>query len=889
MFATSLPSTVYNPFPQARREARITLIENEPQTNMPLLRACTKLTTTSLPNDHGATKKATTTTPSSDATSDASSMWSHRSSRTSYDELYDITEDESEEVPLKLSASVKKQAEKEKTRYPSIIIPSPSAWPTVKKLQSACSIGLSPASKIAISPVALATLNARGWHVPSTSSTPSLDGSLTSEELAMSSCPSTPDLEECIAAEGVWDPPVQLHPDAFDTLHHLAPEDDRGELIDKVIEVPREAIQEMQEIVRDSPVRPEFVLLSVEDAQQDINEPLSALSIPSPGGFFSSLAPNAARTWSLSPVEPSTSTAETFYGVPWRPRPGDSVGQGRDADPSGVNRRLPFRRLLTIDDITEVEEITNLRSPIDFSEKYQTELQETAVETFTRTKAWLHAQMTHLATILEEDSVINTGTIQSSTPSTPDPPIASGSTHSSPSGKSVRFVEVEKDSLFPIAEEAAEEPEPLFYHGYQNITKRNRNRDVFVHCQARAEATHAERSGFFDRHCQRVRGNYQITNRYRPAPPRPISTFLTEVSDDALKETIAVAERERQALEQVRPSVWEVQAAKRVFGGELLLSPTLEKTLSFPGKKVLDFGGKTACDWAWQYALENRNVTVYTVPIGCDTPDNDLTGPRNHRVVTTTKPWSLPFPADTFDVVSARSLHTLLKISAPPASPALPSLDYFSEDEYDLTLRELRRVLKPGGYLEFSIYDAALLHPGPLGHALGVEFTFNLRIRGYDPCASKTFLSRLERAGFLEVRRSWLVLPMADVTPRWTDQGRPSNPRSASSSSADSNGSTTTVIHVGGEEEERRTRSYQVPDRSSDTSALYKPPLTGSTKDVKAMTGLVGAGAWEQWMLKLGHEMATPEQKTMEQLSRVLEEGGKTGAGWKCLVGWARK
>lgn len=708
----------------------------------------------------------------------------------------------------------------------------------------------------------------------------------------MSSCPSTPDLEECIAAEGAWDPPVQLHPDAFNTLQNLATEDDPGDPVEAVIEVPREAVQEMQEIVKDSPVRPAFVLLTVDDIQQDMDEPLSALSIPSPGGFFSSLAPNAARSWSLSPVEPSTSTAETFYGVPWRSRPENPARQGIDGASSGINRRTPFRRLNTAtDDVTEVAEITDLRSPFDFSETYQRELQESAVATCTRTKDWLHAQMTHLAIILEEGAVLDPGQPKSPTPSTPDRPIPTVSARSSPSGKSVRFAEVdEKDHLTPITEESADESDPLFYHGYQHITKRHRNRDAFVHCQARAEATHSDRSGFSAKHCQRLRGKYQITSKDRPAPPRPISTFLPKVADDELKETIAAAERERQVLEQVKPSAWEIQAAKQVFGGELLLSPTSERTMSFPEKKVLDFGGKAACDWAWQYALENRSVIVYTVPIGHDTVDNNLTGPRNHRVVTATKPWNLPFKGDTFDVISARSLHTLLRTSVPFTSPHLPLPDYFSEDEYDLTLKELRRVLKPGGYLEFSIYDAALLHPGPLGQALGVEFAFNLRTRGYNPCASKTFLSKLERAGFLEVRRSWLVLPMADVKPRWVDQGRPANSRSASGSSTDSGDSTTTVIHVGALENSK-TKFFQVEkaNRSSGSSALYEPPLTGSTKDVKAMTGLVGAGSWEQWMLKLGQEMGTSEQQTMEQVSSVLEEGGKTGAGWKCLVGWARK
>lgn len=54
-----------------------------------------------------------------------------------FDSLYDITDDEAE-VPLHASASVKKLAtQPRQRRYPSIVIPSPSAWPTIEKLKSA--------------------------------------------------------------------------------------------------------------------------------------------------------------------------------------------------------------------------------------------------------------------------------------------------------------------------------------------------------------------------------------------------------------------------------------------------------------------------------------------------------------------------------------------------------------------------------------------------------------------------------------------------------------------------------------------------------------------------------------------------------------------------------
>ncbi|WPA95996.1 uncharacterized protein RHO25_000601 [Cercospora beticola] len=169
---------------------------------------------------------------SSDSESDQSSLWSKRSSE-SYDELYDITESESEEVPIKLSTSVKRRVGKkdQKSRFPSIVIPSPGQWPTIEKLKSASA--LSPPLNINLSPSILAQLQSRNLRVPSTSSAPSLDGSLTSEELADSSCPSTPDISLAPEDENTWEPPVQLNPSSINLLQHITREAESQHHVDR--------------------------------------------------------------------------------------------------------------------------------------------------------------------------------------------------------------------------------------------------------------------------------------------------------------------------------------------------------------------------------------------------------------------------------------------------------------------------------------------------------------------------------------------------------------------------------------------------------------------------------------------------------------------------------
>ncbi|KAK3082454.1 hypothetical protein LTR53_020353, partial [Teratosphaeriaceae sp. CCFEE 6253] len=60
----------------------------------------------------------------------------------------------------------------------------------------------------------------------------------------------------------------------------------------------------------------------------------------------------------------------------------------------------------------------------------------------------------------------------------------------------------------------------------------------------------------------------------------------------------------------------------------------------------------------------------------------------------------------------------------------------------------------------------------------------------------------------------------------------------------------------------------------------YEAPVTGSTRDVRAMTGLIGARTWEQWILKLNGEMGRSEARCLEGVAKALEEGGKGNAGW---------
>ncbi|KAK0805689.1 hypothetical protein LTR91_007302 [Friedmanniomyces endolithicus] len=897
-------SSAYHPPALTRECSRNTMIEDSPQVSVrraPPQKLQERPEVVSPMSDDFPTPKGNTSyvplktvvesPASSDTQSDADSVWSKRSSKSDFDELYDISESEVDDLPFKLSSSVKKRVNPGRpTRYPSLVIPSPSEWPSIDKLRS--TTALSPPTQIILSPAALSKIQQRSLRVPSSSTAPSLDGSLTSEELASSTCPSTPDLQQ--HADGnEWEPPTQLDPSALFLLRHISLEDDHDE-VEVVIEVSEEARAEMREIVESPPLTSRLLgidtknlALSKDACNSEADDELSALSVPSPGGFFASLDSSVRRTWSNSSPGPTTgvatsfysvpfrkeresvlttSTAASFYGVPWRSSSGETVEQTISiASPKSDQHPVTARRIgfSPTEVITEVDEV---------DESYNATLEESAAVNMSRTQLWLHAQTDYMKAVCEDDNVVESfKLLEDAVPKTPD--ITSPNlSNSSPSKKSVRFADAGGQAGGGFSAEPAKRISPIhdgtFWQGWRHAKRSQRARDVFEHRQARAEAEHVRRTSCAKDHVQQLQGKYEITTADRPSPARPVSSLLPATTEDEMKEIIAQAERERQALLQIQSSAWALSAQKEVNGGRLLTSPIVASFKVRSDVQMLDIAGQAHCGWAWTVAAEHPEAVVYTTVFSdaeAHVAESSLEGPSNHFVVAAPNIWELPFEDNTFDVVSARSLYTYLKTTWPKGQSA---------DEWDLTLRECLRVIKPGGYFEFDLVDAELVHADQVGQALGVEFAFNLKTRGYDPSAGKSFLPRLKRAGFGDIKRAWMVLPVADVLPKWTDTGKTPN-----------SGSSAATITPGAKRDDYFGPEAAERVISPDGSVkYYEAPVTGSTRDVRAMTGLVGARLWEQWMLKLNNEMGRSEARCLEGVAKALEEGGKGNAAWRDLA-----
>ena len=645
----------------------------------------------------------------------------------------------------------------------------------------------------------------------------------------------------------------------------------------------------------------------------------SQLSIPSPGGFFSSLQNSSRHTWCLSkskaPSMPNTATAEGFYNRPWE----------SSSDENLVETVLTFDDTnLTEGPPTAKQAAFNLESPAgrkspqsedddlygpssdpgktnaavlvsyEYDEKYYEGLKQSAGQNIDRTGSWLAAQTDSLCAILDSDP--NTELSDEAT---------SDEISSKPVRRSVMFaVQPKLDTALVLAdpnngspETSPEAKEPVFLTAFQHLLNVRKRRDAFIHASSRLEAIQNLRIALQEKHVTNLLGRLTLVDPTRPKYSGPFSQNPRQTGIfERTPEQIAyqAVEREQLGLASIEPSNWQIDAMKAMYHGRLLASAAAcqrlkaKSTLSLDdptcvGNKrlrILDIGGTSCASWAWNAAIQWPNVKIYTViskdqarsqrPSGHTKPE----APSNHRTISVPHLWQLPFRSGHFDVISARSLHILLKNNPVPGAPSI--------DEWDLTLRECMRVLKPGGYIDYMIMDSSIAHAGPRAEAMSVEFGFELHRRGYEREAARTWLRRLKKEGFVGVKRAWMFLPMGKRPPRETEEhvhGYTGGWQSWKQGAKPFVPAPRPISEV--------STISKIVKQYMDVEAVQGP--IGSTQDVADLTGLLGARMWEEWLVKVRAESGREESRYLEGVDEMIEEGKEKGSGWKVLIGWARK
>lgn len=876
----------------------------------------------------------------------SSNPWNRASvatDNTEFEDLYDVSEEEQDDLPrgLRRSSSVRGNRVQD-VRAPSakqparLIIPTDRAaaddvWSAVDELKKITSpVPLTPATKLPMSPAQMDFMGKQqALEVPTISAPPSLDGSLSSEQLAAMSAPPTPVIgDEETTPEAAW-AGVHLQPGALATLHALSStsEEDIQEHPSQVIEVAQALPQPATEM-RQQPLRliTNLRLQATNGAvlsplqRQSLAE-LTRLEIPSPGGFFSGLSPRTRTTWhthAKTPEDlppPTSTTAEQFYRCPWNDpsappvpkRPDSAEGFYRSFDASSSS--APVEQIVEVrdDDVSDgiptarpviqhqdsnssgetvkppaspVAEDVPAEIVVDYDASYARKQQKEALENLDRTELWLLAQRAYLKGVNDTHDENALKTIEEA----PDEEEEQGGKVTpkfqpeqavAPKKKVVRFSDVIPTTAQPkrlpsklLRQESA------YYRAFQDYIVRTQLRDVFVHQLTRFEALQAQRVALRETHRNQLLGKYQLSVVPQSAKKRLSANVARGdhvLTDDPEKLRM---EKESEAASQMAMPTWHVAALKFLNGGRLISAPVTNRLVrlsylssaktgaSRERARILDLGGQSTCDWAWHCALQYPNAKIYSVTTKAirQLSNSNIRGPPNHRQVAVERLTRLPFSNGQFDLISARELHSVLKF-----------VGENGQDEWESCLRECMRVLKPGGYLEFSILDSDMMNAGPLGLAKSVEFGFTLKTLGYDPSPSKMWLGRLARAGFDDIRRVWMCLPVGAKRRMYM----PPIPAI------------------------RDTNSREIKVHQLDAMVV------GSSDNIASVCSIVGGWSWERWLLRCEMEKVAGEMrladtvttgaammeagKCLDGVHAIMEEGRECKAGFRMLNGYARK
>lgn len=884
-----------------------------------------------------------------------SNSWNRASSitdSTEFDELYDLygVSDDEAQQGLRRSSSVRRSRATSMMFEPVIRQPTPlvipptrdendEIWSAVDELKKITSpLPLTPSANLPMSPAQKDFFGKQqALVIPTISAPPSLDGSLSSEQLATMSSPPTPVIgHDEPTSESTWTG-VHLQPGALATLHALSGGDEDSNLEEEDNEAAQaDQVQppQLPEMQQNS-LRLVTNFLSQAASRANTRSPnlarqslagLTRLSIPSPGGFFSGLSPRSRNTWhprTLSPIEiiPTTTTAEQFYRCPWNAAssPVPPVPQRDEAEEFyrsvSLTSSAPVEHIVEVradqsieDDMPTARPIIHMptndepseaiKSPSspdveaipteiveDYDPSYARKQQLEALSNLDRTELWLMAQRVYLKGV---DTVEDNGALETieedldeededmtKLENKPESePVPKPGQKDAAAKKVVRFSNIITTTV--IAKSLPSKllrQESAYYRAFQDYVVRTQLSDIFVFQLSRFEALQAQRVALRSAHHSQLLGKYQLSVLPQSAKKRLSANVVR--GDDVLTddpETLR-KEKEAEAMKQMAMATWHVAAMKFLNGGKLISAPVAKRLARLSrlgsGKdgvgrdraRILDLGGQSTCDWAWHCALTYPNAKIYTVTTKAvrQLSNSNIRGPPNHRQVAVERLTKLPFADNQFDLISARELHGLLKF-----------IGENGEDEWESCLQECMRVLKPGGYLEFSLLDSDIMNAGPLGLAKSVEFGFTLKTLGYDPNPTKLWLGRLARAGFRDARRAWLCLPVGAkpvVKP-------PTPPKD----------------------------NLPGPDvKVCQMDAM----VMGSTDNIANVCGIAGGWSWERWLLRCEMEKVAGElrlvdtvtaspaikeaSKCLEGFHAVMEEGRNCRAGFRMLNGYTRK
>jgi SAM-dependent methyltransferase len=290
---------------------------------------------------------------------------------------------------------------------------------------------------------------------------------------------------------------------------------------------------------------------------------------------------------------------------------------------------------------------------------------------------------------------------------------------------------------------------------------------------------------------------------------------------------------------------------------------------------VIDGLGK---DWSYYCALTYPEATVYDVGPGMSstTPNDGAAEPwstlSNHRHICHDSLMNaLPFPMHFFACVVLRF------------PTALPS------SVHRFVLAEAKRVLRPGGYLEFSVLDLDLVNMG--NRARRAVRGLKMRMQVADETLSlrnisDEIMAGIGRKGFVECNRCVVGVPVAGKLPSLDDAKASAAKRTGSNASSKS------------KKTSNLTAKGPKPEVSFSDLLNASQPSESTDNGITDMVARVGR--W--WYSRCYESLVLPEagepgaeasgnllENSIWRDEALINECEKRGTSFKMLIGYAQK
>jgi hypothetical protein len=320
-----------------------------------------------------------------------------------------------------------------------------------------------------------------------------------------------------------------------------------------------------------------------------------------------------------------------------------------------------------------------------------------------------------------------------------------------------------------------------------------------------------------------------------------------------------------------------LMTSKWLSFGRVLFSPAHQEVETLPQQQILVIDGLRNSDWSFYCALTYPSATIHDLresdlPPNLQQPpssDSSRAPPNYKRVEQPSLAERFPFPTSFFTAVVLRF---------PPA---------MSDAILKLMLSECRRVLIPGGHLEFMVMDMDMVNMGPYTRRAVKDL--KVRMTQADPDvslkpASDNIQSVLGRKGFEGLNRCIVGIPVAGKVAGSADSS--SSSRSSKESYPPKAIDAVGTPAAGARAESTKRHHEQNTNFSlSDLIADHSPT---SDEKITKMVAKVG----RYWFLRSFEAAVLPNgdlKKSIWADKKVLHECKTRGSGFKLLIAYAQK